>query len=332
MSKIKTLLPWLVAVGIFAYLFHLYPPQKIWESLRFVRLSTFIPFAVGYFFFILFVDIFSLTHLLKRFGFKIGAKELVPARGVTYLLMILNYAAGQAAFAYYLKRSHRIPLWEAFSIFFFVAFIDIYWIISLAFIGSFFLDFTIGGVELKKFVWGVAFVAYVIFVLNLFFWRGPLYKKIDWIRKKDIFRLLKEAHVSDYLQLAILRFPIHITLIVSMYVVLLTFDVSVPFLQLLGNIPLVILTGMIPITPGGFGTTNAVMVELLNAHLKSPIFDKGFITPAELLFTASLLWMFSNLVLKTIFGSICLKTVSKDLFKPPPTSHPSGTHLGQNIP
>jgi len=329
-SKIKTLLPWLVAAGIFAYLFHLYPPQKIWESLRFVRLATFIPFAIGYFFFILFVDIFSLTHLLKRFGFKIGAKELVPARGVTYLLMILNYAAGQAAFAYYLKRSHRIPLWEAFSIFFFVAFIDIYWVISLAFAGSFFLDFVIGGIALKKFVWGVAVAAYALFALNLFFWRGPLYRKlegknlkiVDWIRNKDIFRLLKEARISDYLRLALLRFPIHITLIISMYVVLLTFDVFVPFLQLLGNIPLVILTGMIPITPGGFGTTNAVMVELLNSHLKSPIFDQGIITPAELLFAASLLWMFSNLILKVLFGMICLKGVTKEFLHPPSQNIP----------
>lgn len=325
MSKIKTFLPWLVAIGIFAYLFHLYPPQKIWESLKFVRLSTFIPFAIGYFFFIFFIDLFSLTRLLKRFGFKISAKELVPARGVSYLLMVLNYPAGQAAFAYYLKRSHRIPLWEAFSIFFFIAFIDLYWVISMAFAGSFFLDFEIGGVALKKFVWFVALTAYAVFILNLFFWRGPLYKKLEnknwrfirWIRQKDIFRLLKEARITDYLKLALMRFPIHISLIVSMYVVLRTFDVFVPFLQLVGNIPLVVLTGMIPITPGGFGTTNAVMVELLNPYLKSPIFDQGVITPSELLFAASLLWMFTNLILKTLFGMICLKNVSKDLFQPP---------------
>lgn len=329
-----------MAVAIFAYLFHLYPPQKIWESLQFVRLSTFIPFAIGYFFLIFFADTFALTRLLKRFGFAIHVKDLVAARGVTYLLMILNYAAGQAAFAYYLKRTHRIPLWEAFSLFFFIAFIDLYWVITLAFAGSFFLNFNIAGIELKKFVWIVAAIAYIIFILNLLFWRGPLYKKIEsknwraihWIRKKDIFRLLKEAKISDYLKLAFLRIPIHISLIVSMYIVLKTFDVFVPFIQLLGNIPLVILTGTIPITPGGLGTTNAVMVELLKPYLKGPIFDRGVITPAELLFTASLLWMFANYFLKALFGMICLKKVSKDLFQPPLKSHSPPTSLGQNLP
>ncbi|MDO8527383.1 MAG: lysylphosphatidylglycerol synthase transmembrane domain-containing protein, partial [Deltaproteobacteria bacterium] len=291
-KKLKNIIPWVVAVGIFAWLFHIYPPQKIWNALQYVRLSTFIPFAIGYFFLIYYFDILAMSKMLQRFGFNVGIKDLIPARGATYLMMVLNYAAGQAGFAYFLKRKHHIPLWEVFSIFFFIAVIDLYWIITLALIGSFFQHFRLAGIELKTVIWLIAGVAYFLFILNLLFWQGPLFKKLEkknwaflkWIREKDIFRIFKEAKLSDYFKLAVLRIPIHISLIISMYIVLRTFGVFVPFLQVLCNIPIVILVGTLPITPGGLGTTNAAMVELLSPYLKGPIFDQGLITPSELLF------------------------------------------------
>ena len=325
-KSLKTIVPWLVAVLISVYLFSIYPPQKIWESLKYVKLTVFIPFAIGYFLFIYFIDILSMSRVLKRFGFEVGIKELIPARAVTYLMMVLNYAAGQAGFAYYLKRTHRIPLWEAFSIFFFITVIDLCWVITLAFIGSFFQNYQLAGVEVKNFVWIVAGAALFLMTLNILFWQGPLYKKLEnknwrllkWVRSKDIFRIFKEATLRDYLKLAVLRLPIHISLIISMYIVLRTFDVFIPFIQILGNIPLVILIGTIPITPGGLGTTNAVMVELLNPYISGPLFERTILSPAEVLFTASLLWMFSNYLLKTVLGAFCLRRVSKELFNPLP--------------
>lgn len=339
-QKLKTLLPWGMAAGIFAYLFCLYPPGQIWKALQYVRLETFIPFAIGYFIWIFFVDVFALVRVLKRFGFKVPFKSLLPARGVTYLLMVLNYGAAQAGFAYYLKRTHRIPIWEALSVFFFIAVIDLYWVITLALVGSFFQEYEISGIQLKNFVWLVSAVAYFLFFLNYLFWRGPLYQKLEkknwrvihWIRNKDIFRLFKEAIWLDYLRLALLRTPIHVSLIISMYVVLKTFDVFVPFLYILGNMPLVFLVGTIPITPGGLGTANAVIVELLKPYLTGAMFETTKITPAELLLAASLLWMFANYALKVLFGAYCLKKVSKELFKATPQMEEKATHLGQNLP
>lgn len=338
--KLKRLLPWGVAVGIFIYLFYVYPPHKIWAALQYVRLKIFIPFAVGYFFWIYLADVFGMTIVLKRFGFKVPLKSLLPARGVTYLIMVLNYGAAQAGFAYYLKKTHRIPIWEALSIFFFIAVLDLYWVITLAFAGSFFQEYALRGIKLKDFVWMVTLVAYTLFVLNYLFWRGPLQKRFEqsnssilkWFRKKDIFRLFKEAKLIDYLWFFLLRIPIHVSLIISMYIVLKTFGVFVPFLQILGNMPLVLLVGTIPITPGGLGTANATIVELLNPHLKSPLFEHGLVTPSELLLAASLLWMFSNYLMKVLFGAYCLKIVSKDLFKATPETEEKTTQWGQNLP
>ncbi|MBI5298704.1 MAG: flippase-like domain-containing protein, partial [Deltaproteobacteria bacterium] len=151
----------------------------------------------------------------------------------------------------------------------------------------------------------------------------------QWIRKKDIFRIFKEARFTDYIRLAVLRIPIHISLIISMYVVLKTFGVLVPFVKILGNIPLAILIGTIPITPGGLGTTNAALVELLNPYLKGPLFDSGTITPSELLFAASLLWMFANYLFKTLVGAFCLRHVSKSLFDIDQEPEGIAVHVGE---
>lgn len=330
MTKLKKTVPWIVAAGIFAYLFYIYPPSKIWEALQYVRLSSFAPFAFGYFLFVYFVDVVSLSQVLKRFGFGVSIRELIPARGVTYLLFVLNYAAGQAGFAYYLKRTHQMPIWEALSIFFFMAVIDLYWVITLAAAGSFFQEYRFAGIELRGFVWLMASLAYLAFALNYLFWRGPLYKKMErgngrifrWIRTKDIFRIFKEASFVDYLKLALLRLPIHIALITSMYVVFQTFGVFAPFVNILGNIPLVTLVGIIPITPSGMGTSNAALVELLTPYLTSPIFSQGTVTASELLFAASLLWMFSNFFFKVLTGLFCLQKVSLKLFSSPPQTKP----------
>ena len=88
LHKLKILIPWFVAVAIFYYLFKIYPPEKIWHALKFVKLQYFIPFAVGYFAFLFYSDVFSLQFVLNRFDRKISMKNLIPARAVTYLLMV----------------------------------------------------------------------------------------------------------------------------------------------------------------------------------------------------------------------------------------------------
>lgn len=334
-TKLKNILPWLVAAGVFGWLFTIHPPQKVWGALQLVHLPIFVPFALGYFFLIYFADVFSLSRVLKRFGFKVGMRDIWPARGVTYLIMVLNYGAAQAGFAYYLKRTKRIPIWEGLSIFTFIGFIDLYWVFTLAFVGSFFQEYQIGSLPLKWIIWGLTAAAAVLFCFNLAFWRGKPAKKkkwkiFEWIRSKDIFKLFKEASARDYLKVALIRTPIHVSLMFSSYILIQTFGAHCPFLPILGSFPLVMLVGILPITPGGLGTSNATMVELLYPYIT--FMEAGKVTNQELLLAASLLWMFTNYFLKVLFGLICLKMVSKDLFKAPPQAVKEASQWGQNIP
>jgi uncharacterized membrane protein YbhN (UPF0104 family) len=97
--------------------------------------------------------------------------------------------------------------------------------------------------------------------------------------------------------------------------VLRTFNATIPFGKIIGNIPVVFLIGTLPITPGGLGTTNAATVELFAPYISSPAISAGLINAGELIFAATLLWMFVNYTMKVIVGTILWSTQAKSLFK-----------------
>lgn len=316
---IKHTAPWVIAALIFVYLFHLYPIKNLLKSLSYVNLWSFVPFAIGYFFFIYLVDSWVMTKTISAFSKTVRFKDVFLARGVTYLIMILNYPASQVGFAYYFKRRYNIPIFEAMGVFFFIILIDLLWLVTLALLGSLFQNAIVGGVDIAYLVRIFASGIFLFTFIWLAFWRR-WFGKIDFLekaRQRPAFRIFERAKVSDYLRVAIMRIPIHLTIIIFMYVVLKTFGVSIPFVKILCNVPLVFFIGTLPITPGGLGTTNAAMVELLHPYVSGPVFESGGITPQELIFAASLLWIFANYLLKAITGTITMKKVSKDLFEAP---------------
>ncbi|MBU4484833.1 flippase-like domain-containing protein [bacterium] len=345
MNFFKKLIPWLIAAGIFAYLFSKYPLLQVYRVITYVNLWAFISASVAYFVFVYIFDSFVTAKVISHFSHKVGTGEIMKARGLTYLIMIVNYAASQAAFAYYLKRTRNIPILEALGIFFFIGFLDLYWIITLALIGSFFLQFDIAGVDLKYIVQTTALIAYGILIFKIFFWRRGFAKIstrfdnlrfFEWLRGKKIFHIFNQAKVRDYILVWLARLPIMLTIIVFFYYVVQTFGCHIPFVQILCNIPIVYLIGCLPLTPGGLGTTNVAMVVLLSPHLSGAIIENGLATPEELIFALTLLWMFTNCILKGILGTILLRRVPSSLFKatkdvPEEIAEKEAGHLIPNI-
>lgn len=311
--------PWAVAVGIFAWLFHLYPLATVLEAAKHVNIIGFSAFALFYFFFIFVMDTWVFSRVLTRFHHPVQFKELLPARAVTYLIMILNYGASQGAFAYYLKRTKQVAIFEVLGLFAFIALIDLYILILMAVAGSYFQDFQIRGVALAPFVRSVGAAATLGVIAHLLYWRyfsTKPWRATKWLREKKLFRIFHEAHLRDYIAVAVMRTPIYACIVACMYVVMLTFDSHVPILTVLGATPIAFILGVLPISPGGLGVTNGALVELLQHHLRSPLVESGELTAAAIILAGSLLWIFSNTLLKAVVGAIYLTRVSKDLFKP----------------
>ncbi|MBI2345655.1 MAG: flippase-like domain-containing protein, partial [Deltaproteobacteria bacterium] len=295
----------------------------------------FIVLAVAYFGYVLWIDTRGTAAVFTRFTKPIGWQDLVAARLATYPVSVVNYGMGQATFAYYLHRKRRIPIPDVLGVFFLILMADIGWAIFLAFVGSLLHDYQIAGVAIRPFVRIIAGVAVVAMCLHLGFWRlGRLRliarlpgwsRLLAWLETKHLVRIFREATLFDYARLALWRLPIHAMFPLTFYAIALLFHTHVPFWQLLGAVPIVILIGTIPITPGGLGTTNAAFVEMLRGSIATPPLEQGAVTTQELILAMTLLWMFANYFQKALFGGIFLARMGKDLRHPPVpavTTHP----------
>lgn len=324
-SLIKKIAPWAVAVAIFGYLISHYSLSAILDATRLAHLGYFALLAIAYFAILFFLDCFATGRALTLFHYPVSTRDLLPARGATYLVMTVNYPASQAAFAYYLKRTKNVPLLEMFGMFGMIMLIDFYWIIALAFVGSFLHDYHYAGIDLESFVRMVALGAALLFVAHLAFWRKwniPLVshlfktKLFQWVHNKPLFHTFQKARFTDYVKIALYRAPIHIVIILGMYGMVYAFNASVDIGTVLGVIPLVFFIGTIPITPGGLGTTNVAMMELLSPYLTSSAFTDGIIEPKALILAMTLLWMVANYSLKALTGMWYMRHISANLFKP----------------
>jgi len=315
----KKIFPWLVAAAIFAYLFNKYPIEHVWNSLKIMNIPYFCALAICYFVLMYFLDTFVITKILCHFGHEASFKELLPARGLTYLIMIINYAASQAAFALYQNRKHGLAMSEMFGIFGIIVALDLYILAVLAFVTTFFTTwpFEIWGMNIAYFVRAFTLVGIVLFALNLLFWRGAFgnIKFLEKFRTKDFFSVLSRARLRDYVVVGLYRLPVHIFIMVGMYIAIKPFNATVPFVNVLSNIPIIFFIGVLPISPGGIGASNVALVELLKPFITSPLIAQGIATAGDLLLSFSLVWMLANYIMKAVTGVICLKFVSKDLFK-----------------
>ena len=69
---IRTILPWMVAAGLFYYLFQKVPPKKVLESLTYVRPLLFFAFALFYFLTILTLDTWGLSKVISKFSLPVS--------------------------------------------------------------------------------------------------------------------------------------------------------------------------------------------------------------------------------------------------------------------
>jgi len=324
LKKLKKVIPWLMAAGLLAYLFYKIPPSGVINALAHVNLIFFISYALIYFFLVMMIDVFSLSRVLTQFCVPISFKEMLPPRAVSYLLSLLNYNAGQAGLAYFLKRNKSASFFSAMGSILFIMIIDLNWVVLLAFLGTFFIQLHFKGWDVSHWVRQVGFVVFGSMLLNLAFWRswfGKIFpwkvkmRWVDWIRGRHLFQTFHEATPFDYLKIALYRFPLHVVIIVSFYFGVRVFDAFIDFPTILGTVPVVLLIGTIPVTPGGLGTVQAATIELLKDHVSGGILSSGQVSASEILFAMSLSWMFANYFLKALIGLVFLNKVDRELFR-----------------
>ena len=292
-KKFKNSLQWLMVVGIFVFLFEKYPPRELWEVSRQARWLSLLAYGTLYFIYMWVLDAWGIGFVFARFGgHPIRLLDLMRTRAASYLIQIVNYGAGQGVLAYFLAQREKIPILRATGFIVFMSLVDLYWIISLAFMGTFFSAPVLSHVDLRRLISPIWAVSTILFVLMLLYPRFRLWAKI-----------MEKIHFRHFLLVLALRLPMHLALITSFYYVPFFFHASLPFGHILTAMPIVIFISTLPLTPGGFGTTQIAFIGLL----KNSLVTSQSANAENLLLSMSLVWSFVSIALKAIVGVLCLK-------------------------
>jgi hypothetical protein len=185
------------------------------------------------------------TKLRRPFG------EVVIARGATYALFVVNYAVGQGAFGFYLHRTGTKPLRATGATLFLVG-INLIALILLTTIAWAFGDAVsrTGAVWWSLVATTGAFAIYLVVIAI-----APTF-----LARRELFAPLFDAGIRGHALALVARLPHTCIIVLGQWLAVRVWGVPVPFTSCLTIVPLVVIASVIPISPGGLGTTQAAFL------------------------------------------------------------------------
>lgn len=318
----KRILPWLVCLGIFVYIFQKIDFSQVIASLRHANLTLLFSLGLFYFLYILIIDAFATRHFITRFSTPVTLGEIIIIRGVTYLMMILNYAAAQGIFAFYLKKSHQASIAKTLGTMFFITLADLLLVFTSALLALFFSNTVFHGINLKNLALQTVPLMYLGYILWILFWRHvdrpklrflKRYRLTQWILEHNLFIIFREAKFKDYVILFLYRLPIIVVLIASYNFALMSFHSFIDWIWIFLYNPIISFITALPITPAGLGTGQVLAIEFYKNLITSPLIGQSITSAKDILFASSLLWNLINQLYKALFGVICLAYAQKKM-------------------
>ncbi len=258
----QRLLPWVITVACFWYLYNRIGSQTpegqtvpgyladVFGSVNWVAwLALMIPYSFIY----LLIDTAVLWRVINWFNTKIGYRHLLPVRASTYIISILNEQVGKGAMAVYLNRREGVPGWQIASSMLFIMFCEFFYLLIWAVIGV-----TISWDVVPPLFHGFIYIAVgaaVFWGLFVFFFRSERFAGVK-LRERELLKSFREAKPSYYLSIILIRSPAIVGAMVVYTVAAGLFGVEIPFLTMMGILPVIFFGTLVP------GPFRAVAVTL----------------------------------------------------------------------
>jgi uncharacterized membrane protein YbhN (UPF0104 family) len=314
----KRILPWVVTIGIFAYLFHQMTVSEVLETAAHVNLWLFIPvITIGFIFYFLW-DVLVYTIVFKDVGIQVAYREMAPIRGAAHLLTIINHFAGSGGVALLMNRWKKIPISQTGSVVVFKLFIEYYGLLALCLLTA----FHIPEVDLALFFSNAAegdlvrmiIISWIIFAFVLIFFHFILprtdgFKKIKDSQVLNAFRDISPRKYFIFVLVQLVGFFSFDVLMV--FFALIVFKLEIPFLLFITLFPIVRLIEAIPISVMGLGTSQMAMLWLFTP-LTGNAGSKLSISVSILAFSL-LVTIFSNLG-RFLVGSVSIGFLPKSVW------------------
>lgn len=305
--------PWLITLAAFGWIFATTDVDRMIDAVLGADWALFLGSMVALYFVLWVVDSAALRWLLARFhapGMTLA--DVMPARGSTYMLGIVNYAAGTAAMALYFRRRFGIGIIEGGATLLIMMLADLAVLVVVVMLGIGVLPESVRAPVIGV---GVAFAVGAL--AHLVFWRarwswGPL----ERIRNLPQFRGFRDATVRDYVITCVLRSPMVVLYIAMHALTLRAFSIPVPLEKLLIYVPVQMFVAVLPISVGGLGTGQAVQRLLYAPYVGTDraLLSAGQVDPAIAIIDAYGLALFLGFVVpRVMIGLLTARAASRAL-------------------
>jgi len=277
----QQLLPWAITLACFYYLYTKLSGGAAREGVDLVEyltaifsrvswgrwLALMIPYSI--FFFL--IDSLVVWRVISWFNTPLRYLDILPIRGSSYILSIINEQVGKGAMGLYLNRRYGVPGWEVGSSMIFIMFCEFFYLLGWATIGSILRSDELPE-EFAVIPW-IALAAAIFFVAWLLFFRGPLGRN-SAIRERSIFKSFREAGGLRYLTIILLRSPALLAAVFVYTNTLHLFGVEASYGQMLGYLPVIFFGAA---TPGPMRTVAITLWVVLFPGNEGEMATFGFV-------------------------------------------------------
>jgi hypothetical protein len=301
-------LPWLITLLCFAYLYGKVDSAAARAGLNltaylggiFARVSwsSWLALMVPYSLFFFLIDSLVVWRVINWFNSRVSYADMLPIRGSSYILSIVNEQVGKGAMALYLNRREGIPGWEVGSSMLFIMFCEFYYLLTWACVG-----WLLGRDDLPEefgLIPLIAAGAAVFLVFFLLFFRGRIAPG-SGLRDRPVFKAFREARPWQYAAVIVLRSPALLSAVIVYTLALRLFGVEVGFGQMLGYLPVIFFGAA---TPGPMRTVAITLWVLLFPGNEGEMTAFGFVQHNFFIFfNAAIGLLFLRRANRELFGT-----------------------------
>jgi len=188
---------WVGAILILGYLFWRIDLPQFYISIQQSNLSLYIPLMILFIVIWFLIESQNLTAVFNHFEHKIPYIDVLYIRGITYLLMIINYNLGVAGIVLYLNQAKGITLMRASSIMLFYMYMETTSLSLMVLLGCLFTS------ESSAIIDKILFLSAAILIgvhCGILIYRNLPDKKIfQKIKNLTLLQPFKETGIKSYL-------------------------------------------------------------------------------------------------------------------------------------
>lgn len=257
---LRSAVQWGVGLLILWLLFRNVPFAEAMEAARRADLTLLVvaSLLVAIIWFLL--DSAALSFLFSRFHVPFSYREARSIRALSYLLAMVNWNLGSGAIMLHLRRTKGLPLTASLASMLFYNSLDGFVLLGMAAFG---FATAAGGMQDFAIGVGIAFAVLLALVLAIRSDR-PAWEPLDRLRGATVLRTIRTATPADFALMGVARLVYFLIFVLYFWAALRAFSVEVSATYLMGTVPLVLLSGVLPITPAGLGTQQAAMLYFLS--------------------------------------------------------------------